>query len=162
MSRPTAYSPTVYDLFACSSKSSQKEFNATLQKEARRRWERLASEMERGDAIDALLVLPQRYREENWDGQGATPIPEAAFQEARAFLRKLPTTIPLPEVIAEPDGYLGLEWYANKWLMYVVSFNGKGALSCSGLFGPERNYGTRYMDEGIPAGILRDITKVLQ
>ena len=54
---------------------------------------------------------------------------------------------------------LGLEWYTNKWLLYVVSFHGKGALSCSGLIGSERTYGTRYMDEGIPAEILRNIPK---
>jgi hypothetical protein len=68
----------------------------------------------------------------------------------------------MPEVIAEPDGYLGLEWYSNKWLLYVVSFNGTGVLFCSGLIGAERIYGTRYMDEGIPAEILRNIAKVLQ
>ncbi len=162
MSRPTAYPQTVYDLFACSSKSSQKDFNVTLHEEASCQWERLASEIRRRDAIDGLLGSPKRYLTENWNGEGAAPIPETAFQEARAFLGKLPATIPLPEVIAEPDGYLGLEWYAHKWLMFVVSFNGKGALSCSGIFGPERSYGTRYMDDGIPAGILRDIAKVLQ
>jgi hypothetical protein len=123
---------------------------------------RTASEQRRLDAIEALLPLPGDYREANWNGEGAAPIPASAIQEARMFLQKLPPTFPLPEVVPEPDGYLGLEWYANKWLLYVVSFNGKGALSCSGLMGPDRIYGTRYMDEGIPAEILENITKVLR
>lgn len=123
---------------------------------------RTASRQRRLDEIEALLPLPGRYREANWNGEGAAPIPESAVQEARTFLQKLPTTFPLPEVTPEPDGYLGLEWYANKWLLYVVSFNGKGALSCSGLMGSDRIYGTRYMDEGIPAEILDNITKVLR
>lgn len=161
MSQPTAYPYPVYDLFRSSSRSSQRELNSRVEKEARH-WEQLASEQKRLEEIDAIVNFPQRYREKNWDGLDAAPIPDAAFQEARTFLRKLPPSIPLPEVIAEPDGYLGLEWYANKWLLYVVSFNGTGVLACSGLIGSERIYGPRYMDEGIPAEILRNIAKVLK
>ncbi len=122
----------------------------------------LASEQARRDRIDARLNLDPRYRESNWNGDGADPIPNAAFQEANAFLSKFPATMPLPDVIAEPDGYLGLEWYANKRLLYVVSFNGQGALSCSGLIGQTKIYGTYYMDDGIPNEILENITKIRQ
>ncbi|TFH50920.1 MAG: hypothetical protein E4G89_02520 [Methanothrix sp.] len=161
MSQATAYPHPVYDLFSSSSRSSQIDINESVEKEARR-WEHLASEQKRLEKIDAIVTLPQQYREKNWDGLEAAPIPESAFQEARTFLRKLPPSVPMPEVIAEPDGYLGLEWYINKWLLYVVSFNGSGVLSCSGLIGSERIYGPRYMDEGIPAEILRNIARVLQ
>jgi hypothetical protein len=161
MTLATAYPDPVYDLFSSSSRSSQIDFNEIVANEARR-WEPLASEQKRLEKIDALVTLPHQYRGKNWDGLEAAPIPESAFQEARTFLRKLPPSVPMPEVIAEPDGYLGLEWYTNKWLLYVVSFNGSGVLSCSGLIGSERIYGSRYMDEGIPAEILRNIAKVLQ
>lgn len=159
MSQAIAFPHPVVDLFSSSSRSSLEDFNERIEKEARR-GEDLASEQKRWDEIDAIVKLPERYREKNWDGLEAEPIPEAAIQEARIFLRKLPSSIPMPEVIPEPDGYLGLEWYANKWLLYVVSFNGTGVLSCSGLIGSERIYGPRYMDEGIPAEILRNIAKV--
>ena len=161
MTLATAYPDPVYDLFSSSSRSSQIDFNEIVANEARR-WEPLASEQKRLEKIDALVTLPHQYRGKNWDGLEAAPIPESAFQEARTFLRKLPPSVPMPEVIAEPDGYLGLEWYTNKWLLYVVSFNGSGVLSCSGLIGSERIYGSRYMDEGIPAEILRNIAKALQ
>jgi hypothetical protein len=123
---------------------------------------RLASDQNRLDVIEHLLDLPDHYRQANWDGEGAEPIPEAAFREAREFLRKLPSWMPLPEIVPEPDGYLGLEWYTNKWLLYVVSFNGQGVLSCSGLVGQERIYGPRFMDEGIPADIMRNIARVFR
>ena len=161
MTLATAYPDPVYDLFSSSSRSSQIDFNEIVANEARR-WEPLASEQKRLEKIDALVTLPHQYRGKNWDGLEAAPIPESAFQEARTFLRKLPPSVPMPEVIAEPDGYLGLEWYTNKWLLYVVSFNGSGVLSCSGLIGSEWIYGSRYMDEGIPAEILRNIAKALQ
>jgi hypothetical protein len=162
MSTPTAYPPFAYDLFASSSKSSQHDFNTTDEKAARREHFLTASEQGRRDEIDTILALPPQYRNANWNGEGAVPIPEAAIHEARAFLQKLPPAFPLPEVTPEPDGYLGLEWYANPSLLYVVSFNGTGVLSCSGFIGPERTYGTRYMDEGIPAEILRYIAKVIR
>ena len=153
---------TVHGSFASSSNTCLPTVYATEGEAVRARPFRTASQQRRLDAIEALLPLPGRYREANWNGDGAAPIPESAIQEARTFLKKLPATFPLPEVNPEPDGYLGLEWYANKWLLYVVSFNGKGALSCSGLMGPDRIYGTRYMDEGIPAEVLDNITKVLR
>jgi len=151
---------TAYPSFgAVSTKRSQGD-NVTNAIEAKSSHFLTASELARRDEIDTILALPQQYQNANWNGEGAAPIPEAAIEEARIFLQKLPTTFPLPEVTPEPDGYLGLEWYANKSLLYVVSFDGKGALSCSGLIGPDRTYGTRYMDDGIPAEILRNIAKI--
>jgi hypothetical protein len=151
----------IYPSRPASSNSSLEDFN-TYNERSVRRLDKLASEQKRLDAIDTMLGLPARYRQANWNGEGASPISEEAIEEARIFLEKLPETTPLPEVIAEPDGYLGLEWYANKWKLYVVSFNGTGTLSCSGLNGAERIYGTRYLDEGIPAEVLRNIASVLR
>lgn len=159
MSRPTAFPSLVPDVFSYSTTSSEGRLRL---EGVPRPSARLASDQNRLDAIEHLLDLSDRYRHANWDGEGAEPIPEAAFQEAQEFLQKLTSWMPLPEVVPEPDGYLGLEWYANKWLLYVVSFNGQGALSCSGLAGQERIYGTRFMDEGIPADILRNIARVFR
>lgn len=159
MSGTLTYRSFGYHFSVIPSRSSQ-DLNVLVPEDIRPRMQ-LASEQARCDVIDALLELDPRYREQNWDGEGAAPIPDAALKEARTFLLKLPSTIRLPEIITEPDGYLGLEWYTNKWLLYVVSFSGKGAMSCSGLMGQERIYGTRYMDEGIPADVLRNIARVL-
>lgn len=159
MSRLATFPPINYSTRA--SKSCLEEVNSQLAVETHNP-PRLASGEARRDAINALLDLDPRCREKNWNGDGADPISEAAFQEARTFLLKLPTTLPLPEVIAEPDGYIGLEWYTHKRQLYAVSFNGKGALSCSGLFGQSKTYGTWYMDDGIPSEILRTIAKIVQ
>jgi hypothetical protein len=152
--------PSLPDVFSSSSQSSQEDFN--LYKLALQMGQQLASEQKRLDAIETMLTLPSQYRQPNWNGEGAVPISEAAIEEARLFLEKLPETIPWPEIIVEPDGYLGLEWYANKWRLYVLSFNGTGTVSCSGLHGSEKVYSTRYVDEGIPAEILRNIARVLR
>jgi hypothetical protein len=151
-----------YDLFALSSRTSGFGLYDLLCGDSLRPPQQLASDQVRRDDIDAHLDLDPCYRESNWNGEGADPVSNEAIKEARAFLYKFPTTMPLPEVIAEPDGYLGLEWYSNKRLLYVVSFNGQGVLSCSGLIGQTKVYGTYYMDDGIPSEILRTIARIVQ
>jgi len=162
MSISIAYPSLAFDLFASSSRSSQREVIATDDTVSTHTRLLTASEQRRRDEIDRILDLRPEYLEANWNKEDAAPIPRAAIEEARLFLQKLPATFPLPEAVPEPDGYLGLEWYANKYLLYVVSFNGRGALSCSGLNGSEKIYGTRYMEESIPAEVLRNIAKVIQ
>lgn len=158
-----AASPALgFDLFGLSSRTSGFGLGDLLCGDSLRPVQQLASDQVRRDDIDARLNLDPCYQESNWNGEGADPISNAAIKDARAFLYKFPTTLPLPDVIAEPDGYLGLEWYSNKRLLYVVSFNGHGVLSCSGLIGQTKVYGTYYMDDGIPSEILKTIAKVVQ
>jgi hypothetical protein len=158
-----AASPTLgYDLFGLSSRSSRFGLYDLLLGENLRSRQQLASDQVRRDNIDARLNIDPCYRESNWNGEDADPIPDAAIQEARAFLYSFPPTLPLPDVIPEPDGYLGLEWYRHKRLLYVVSFNGQGVLSCSGLIGQLKVYGTYYMDDTIPSEVLNDIARIFQ
>jgi hypothetical protein len=160
MSTATIDPPFGFDVLAGSSRASGASLYDWML--GLRPSESLASEQARRDRIDALLDLDPRYQEANWNGEGADPIPAVAFEEADKFLCKLPHDLPLPEVIAEPDGYLGLEWYANKRLLYVVSFNGQGAYSCSGLIGQTKVSGTYYIDDGIPSEILRIISRIIR
>lgn len=154
-----AASPALgYDIFASSGRRSASGLFDSFWKTDSR--PSLASEQVRRDDIDARLALDPHYKKLNWNGEGAEPIPDAAFEEARAFLYQFPTNLPLPDVIVQPDGYLGLEWYRNKRLLYVVSFNGQGSLSCSGLIGQTRIYGTYYMDD--TSDILSIIARVIQ
>jgi hypothetical protein len=158
MSRAISH-PRVFDIFTAASNTSISVVRVPF---SQSQSPTLASDQQRLDAIDQLLELSPRYRQQNWGGQNESPISERAIEEARKFLKKLPATVPLPEVVTEPDGYLGLEWFSHRWLLYVVSFNGSGAMSCSGLFGSERKFGKRYMDEGIPAEVLSNIAQILQ
>ncbi len=162
MTTAAAFPSLGYDLSGLSSRTSRSDPYDFLCRENLRPPQSLASEQVRRDDIDERLDLDPCYRESNWNGEGADPVPDAAFEEARAFLYQFPAILPLPDVIAEPDGYLGLEWYRNKRLLYVVSFNGQGVLSCSGLIGQTKVYGTYYMDAGVPSEILRIITRVVQ
>lgn len=158
-----AASPALgFDLFGLSSRTSGFGLGDLLCGDSLRPVQQLASDQVRRDDIDVRLSIDSCYQKANWNGEGADPIPDTAIEEARTFLYGFPPALPLPDVIAEPDGYLGLEWYRNRRLLYVVSFNGQGTLSCSGLIGPTKVYGTYYMDDGIPSEILRTIARIVQ
>lgn len=74
----------------------------------------------------------------NWDDQGAQPIAELALEEALLFLDNLPSWIPLPDVVPEPDGSIGLEWYKAPDKQFAISFGGQGSIAFAGLLGNGR------------------------
>src|SRR5215203_4931731 len=114
MSRATLY-PHIFDIFTAASNTSVIIVTLTPTTSSTP-----ASDQQRLDAIDQLLNLAPRFQHPNHGGECEDAISPAAIEEARKFLKKLPPTLPLPEVVIEPDGYLGLEWYAHRWLLYVV------------------------------------------
>jgi hypothetical protein len=155
----TVYAPFAHSVSVFSSPSIQDDarraFRVAMDHVAASATSRL-----RLDAIDARLMLPDDVTHANWDGEGADPVPKAAFEEARIFLRKFPSFTPLPDVNPEPDGHLGLEWYRDNRHQFVVSFNGTGILSYAGLIGQESVYSRRYIEEEIPEEILTNIARV--
>lgn len=143
------------------SSSSLKGINDLALAELRRS-RMLASWQRRNQKIDEVLDVYRQHRNSNWDGCDAEPISEGACHEAISFLNKLPSSVPMPEIIAEPDGYIGLEWYMSKWKLFVISFSGKGVISYSGLFGQNsKSHGTEPITESISPFILSNILRAL-
>lgn len=63
------------------------------------------------DRQDALRVIRQMESlKDNWDGSGAVPILEETSKLATGFLSSLPTHVPAPDVAANPNGTISLEW----------------------------------------------------
>ena len=97
--------------------------------------------------------------EDNWDGYGGRADTASARDEAAVVLEALPNTIPLPEVSAEPDGSIALEWFRRQDYVFSLSVNGKGILVYAGLIGTgNRAHGTEVFDGSLPpaiAGILK-------
>src|SRR6266571_2005543 len=75
----------------------------------------------KNEVIDAVIDVFRKHREFGWDGYNAEPTSECACIEAVKFIRKLPSTIPMPEVVAETDGDVAFEWYVGRHLLFVVS-----------------------------------------
>lgn len=89
------------------------------------------------EAEDNLGMVFVDRLDDDWDGYGATPLSVGAYSEARQFIRALPNSWPMPEVVPEPEGSIALEWYKSKARLLILSFNGTGRIAYAGLFSKE-------------------------
>jgi len=121
-------------------------------------FERPASRQKRKEAIDSVM---DAYAESRQAGEVA-PTSELTCRETIDFLRKLPSTLPIPDVIVEPNGDLALEWFVSNYCSFLVGFSGRGIITYAGLFGRgQKTYGTELISEAIPSSVVENIRRVL-
>lgn len=110
---------------------------------------------------NALMETYKECCEENWDGYGAVPISQATCSEAVRFLDALPSWIPAPEIVPEPDGYIGFEWSRGKDWTVVASVDGTNRITYAGLFGTDnKTHGTESFDGSIPKTLVDQILRL--
>jgi len=96
------------------------------------------------NANETLKILNQSYSIDDWDGRGALAIPVNACEEAFQLISQLPEKYPMPEIIPETTGEVGLEWYVNPYQVLLLSLAGNGYIYFSGLFGYKNaEYGSK-------------------
>ena len=91
-----------------------------------------------------------------WDGFGANAVTAVAVADARAFAEALDSTLPVPEVGAEPDGALTFEWHRSARQTLSVSVHGSGVLHYAALLGAAKAYGTEPFVGEVPK-IISDL-----
>ena len=65
-------------------------------------------------------------------------------------------------MIPNPDGDLSLEWYLDKWRLFVVTFSGKGIIFYAGVFGKgTKTHGKEFITDSIPSTIVEKISRLL-
>jgi hypothetical protein len=88
-----------------------------------------------GDPFGALEAIYEDCAAPNWDSEGALPVSAAALEEAINLLLTLPTTVPVPEPLAERSGRIAFEWYKRPDCIYVLSTGGTKELEFAALLG---------------------------
>lgn len=116
----------------------------------------------REEALQSLNEVFEECSEEGWDGYDALPITEDAYIEAIRFIESLPLTsfIPMPEIVPEPSGEIGLEWYRGKRQVFVASVRGRNEIVYAGLFGVNKPHGTEYFGDTLPSVILENLKRL--
>lgn len=87
------------------------------------------------NAHGKLNNLFKDCRSVGWNGRDATPIPRAAIVEAEQLIALIPERYPMPDIIPETTGEIGLEWYVDPYRVLLLSVAGDGYIYYAGLYG---------------------------
>lgn len=96
------------------------------------------------DAGSKLIEIYKNCRKADWDGRDALPIPRAAIAEAEQLIALIPKHYPMPDIIPEPSGEVGFEWYIGPYRVLLLSIAGDGYINYAGLYGfKDADYGSK-------------------
>jgi len=105
-----------------------------------------------------ILDIYNECSSEDWDCYGAEPVQWETVEQAFKFLELLPEDYLMPEICADPDGDICLEWYGAKGWIFSVSFIEDGIMVYVTSFGNEKlKSGNSILDSSIPLVILESI-----
>jgi hypothetical protein len=116
----------------------------------------MAASVDIATVLDELRALGEECRDADWDGFGALAVNETTLRNACRFVESLPAELPMPDVGAEPDGAVTLEWHRNPRLTLSVSVHEDGSLHYAALIGAGRHWGTEPF-EGAVSSRLSDL-----
>lgn len=112
-------------------------------------------------ARNALAHVAQAAATADWDGYGALPVSDLSVRAARWFLSEIPAHLPMPEIGAEPDGEIAIEWAGSSGFALSISFSTQGLLTYAAIFGDSHARGTEAFVGSFPAIIAVHLDRVL-
>jgi len=107
--------------------------------------------------------LEEVYKEfstAGWDGEQAVPISKGALRYAQIFLQSFPFGIEPPEIGAEPDGSITLEWYRSSNRVMSISINHDGWVYYAAIIGTSRRHGVDFSMIGISDDLIDLISEI--
>ena len=96
----------------------------------------------------------------DWDGYGALPVSTMTCTKALLFLSSLPVSVRLPDISADPDGAITMEWYRSPEWIFSLSINRDGKLDYAAIFGDKKEHGSMYFNDEVDRDILTHIGRI--
>lgn len=112
------------------------------------------------EALISLFEVSRECSQSDWDGYGATAISEHAYEEAEKIINLLPSSIPMPEIVAEPTGDIGFEWRSGRGQVFVISVGGKHRITYAGIFAGNKVHGSEYFEDTLPLAIIQHLRRL--
>lgn len=111
-------------------------------------------------ALESLTDVFEEACQPGWDGYGAAPVLWETYIAAKRFIENLSGSFPGPEVAADPDGNLSLEWHVTPRRMFWVSIGPDNFLHYLGVFGSNKTRGGEVFIDEIPQAATAGIHRV--
>ncbi len=110
--------------------------------------------------IKTVSDIYNQCQADNWDGDGATAIPLAAYMQALRLVSQLPTDFPLPSAYPDSDGHIEFEWYlAGR--TFSILIGARPILFWAGYYRDDKRRSGREPFEGtFPSDLIPEIKKV--
>lgn len=109
---------------------------------------------------DSLNEIYRECSRADWDGYGATAISEDTYEEAKKIINLLSSSIPMPEILAEPTGDIGFEWRKGKGQVFAFSVRGKHQIIFAGIIAGNKVHGSEYFEDTIPLMIRQYLRRL--
>jgi len=115
----------------------------------------------RAEAIRELWRLYNECATGGWDGYDARPMSMEAARAAVDMIRALPEGMPIPELTAENDGAISLDWASGRHRSFSVSTNGTERLAFAWLDGARSGSGVElFLDGHWPHRLLTELEEI--
>ena len=105
-------------------------------------------------ALRELEDLRAESQEAGWNGYGSLPVTPGAYETAKAFLSTFPPAFPAPEIAADPDGDVALDWVFGHRKALSVSLGPADRCTFAFIRGQSTFRGTDWLEHEVPASIL--------
>lgn len=97
---------------------------------------------------------------DGWDGDRAKALSKEVLQSSVTFLQSFPPGIEPPQIAAEPDGAITLEWYRSPEKVISVSIDLGGEVYYAAIIGALRRHGRGSVHSGVSDDLLELIERV--
>lgn len=102
---------------------------------------------------DHLEELCAEAATSGWDGYGAIPVRPESLTRAWQFLLCLPISFPLPELGADGEGDVTLDWHLGWRRAFTAAVAPDGRISYAWVNGYSSSRGTEWFSDDIPPAI---------
>jgi hypothetical protein len=110
-------------------------------------------ERTRGRSRKLLEPVRERTAKDNWDGDGSPP-GKAVIKRTERLLDAILDRLPAPDIMADNDGSLALDWAAGRGWTISISVQASGKIGYAALRDGQRDFGVFSSPNDPPVGLI--------